>query len=390
MKSADDTAVLDKGTGLAKGVGPTQGTANHLLEAHDLGISPAGRTSQTRDHTGLRQLLDLTDRFAEVARRPIPKVPALRAKTIVLAFFEDSTRTRLSFELAAKRLSADTLTFSAASSSLSKGESIRDTAETIAVMGVDAIVVRHANAGVPHQIAGWLNNQVSIINAGDGAHQHPTQALQDAYTLCRHLNPASGDQTSGAASDQPSSAPNDQPSSAPSADPWSLAGRHIGLVGDIAFSRVARSNVAVYAALGAKVSLIAPPTLLPADIAGWPVEVCHDFDEVIGDLDVVGLLRLQQERIHEALIGPPRDYIHSYGLTSERARRLAKHAVITHPGPVNRGIEVAGDVIDSLQGNKHSGTALIASQVTHGVAARMAVLFRLLGENSGSSEAGEA
>ncbi|HCB34062.1 MAG TPA: aspartate carbamoyltransferase [Acidimicrobiaceae bacterium] len=347
--------------------------AQHLLGAEDLGVER------------LQQLLDLTDSFAEVARRPMPKVPALRAKTVVLAFFEDSTRTRLSFDLAAKRLSADTLTFSAAASSLSKGESVRDTVETIAAMGVDAIVVRHRNAGVPQQVARWLDDRVSVVNAGDGAHQHPTQALQDAYTLCTHLGraPAAGGGAAGGGA----------------AGGWNLVGLRVGIVGDVAHSRVARSAVAVYAALGATVTLIAPPTLLPACLDGWPADVAHDFDEVIADLDVVGLLRLQHERMGEAQIGPISDYVRSYGLTAERARRLAPGAVITHPGPVNRGVEVAADVLDGCP------TALVTRQVTHGVAARMAVLFRLLGEepaapaepvpagaaagpNSGSSDSG--
>ena len=372
---------------------PAPQAALHLLGPADLGLSES--------NSSLLQLLDLTDRFAEVTRRPIPKVPALRGKTVVLAFFEDSTRTRLSFDLAAKRLSADTLTFAAASSSLTKGESIRDTVETIAAMGVDAIVVRHANAGVPQQIARWLNDEVSVINAGDGAHQHPTQALQDAYTLCQHLNHNLPDNNL---------ADRTQPENDPDRSQWSLAGKHIGLVGDIAYSRVARSNVAIYTALGARVTLIAPPTLLPPNLDGWPVEVCHDFDEVIDNLDVVGLLRLQSERMDEALIGPLHDYVLSYGLTKSRAARLAKHAVITHPGPVNRGIEVAGDVLDDafgaqLNAQRDKGVAtagdnpqahgsqaqhpqaqhpqaLITRQVTHGVATRMAVLFRLLGENA--------
>ncbi len=298
----------------------------HLLTVSDL------------DRAEIEQLLDLTDTFVEVSNRAIPKVPALRGRTVVTLFFEDSTRTRLSFETAAKRLSADTMSFSVSSSSVNKGESIRDTIETIEAMGIDAVVVRHKSSGVPAQIASWTN--AAVINAGDGWHQHPTQALLDAYTLRSHLG--------------------------------SLDGARIAIVGDIKHSRVARSNIEVFTALGADVTLVAPPTLLPPDTSPWNVRVTHDLDSLLGSIDVCYLLRMQQERMTEALVPSLREYTARFGLTSQRADRLADGALIMHPGPMNRGVEIAGEVADRPN-------SVITEQVANGVAVRMAVLFLVLG-----------
>jgi len=294
---------------------------------------------------GLRQLLDLSDHMAEINRRPVPKVPALRGKTVVSLFFEDSTRTRLSFETAAKRLSADTMTFSVSTSSVNKGESLRDTIETVAAMGVDAFVVRHKSSGVPWQISRWT--EASVINAGDGWHEHPTQALLDCYTIRTALNRLDG-----------------------------FDELHIAIVGDIKHSRVARSDVWAFAALGARVTLVAPQTLLPPSLDGWPVEVAHHIDDVVEKVDVLYMLRMQRERMHEALVPSLREYTANFGLTPERADRLQDHALVMHPGPMNRGVEMAVDPSE-LPGS------VIAQQVTNGVAVRMAVLFHLLGSGSG-------
>jgi aspartate carbamoyltransferase catalytic subunit len=286
----------------------------------------------------IEELLDVTDTMVEVSGRSIPKVPALRGRTVVSLFYEDSTRTRLSFDTAAKRLSADTMSFAVSSSSVNKGESVRDTIETIEAMGIDAVIVRHRSSGVPAQIAGWTD--AAVVNAGDGWHQHPTQALLDAYTIRTHRG--------------------------------SLDGLHIGIVGDVKHSRVARSNIEAFSALGARVTLVAPPTLLPPSLLPWSVDVAHDLDDVLGDLDVCYLLRIQQERMTEALIPSLREYTATFGLTSARADRLAKDALIMHPGPMNRGVEIAGEVADRPN-------AVITEQVANGVAVRMAVLFMLLG-----------
>jgi aspartate carbamoyltransferase catalytic subunit len=286
------------------------------------------------------QLLRLTDAFVEVSKRPIPKVPALRGKNVVWLFYEDSTRTRLSFEQAAKRLSADTMTFSVGSSSVSKGESLRDTVLTIEAMGVDAIVVRHRSAGVPWQVARWLEDRVSVVNAGDGWHEHPTQALLDCYTLRQHRK--------------------------------SLEGLRIGIVGDVKHSRVARSDVLAFTALGAEVALVAPPTLLPPSLEGWPVRVHHELDAVLGDLDVVYLLRMQQERMTEHLVPSLREYTARYGLTRRRVDALQEDALVMHPGPMNRGVEISAEVADLPR-------SVIIDQVRNGVAVRMAVLYLLLG-----------
>jgi len=298
----------------------------HLLSVEDLGAD------------GIEEVMRLTDSFVEVSGRAIPKVPTLRGRTVVSLFYEESTRTRLSFETAAKRLSADTMNFSIGTSSVKKGESLRDTVQTIDAMGVDAIIVRHASAGVPWQVASWVD--ASVINAGDGWHEHPTQALLDCYTIRERVS--------------------------------SLAGLRIAIVGDVKHSRVARSDVLAFTALGADVTLVAPPTLLPPSLAGWPVEVSHDVDDVLPKTDVVYLLRMQRERQTEALLPSLREYTARFGLTRERARLLADDALVMHPGPMNRGVEIAAEVADLPR-------SVITRQVANGVAVRMAVLFLLLG-----------
>ncbi len=262
-------------------------------------------------------------------------MPALRGRTVVSLFYEDSTRTRLSFETAAKRLSADTMSFSVGSSSVNKGESLRDTVETIEAMGVDAIVVRHKSSGVPWQIASWID--ASIINAGDGWHEHPTQALLDCYTIRAEL---------------------DRP----------ISDLHVAIVGDIKHSRVARSNVLALNALGARVTLVGPRTLLPPSLEGWGVDVTSDLDDVLPKCDVVYLLRMQLERQTEALVPTLREYSARFGLDRSRVARLPEHALVMHPGPMNRGVEIAADVADLPR-------AVITQQVRNGVAVRMAILF---------------
>jgi aspartate carbamoyltransferase catalytic subunit len=302
--------------------------SRHLLSVLDLG----------RD--GIEDVLRHTDAFVEVSNRAIPKAPALRGKTVVSLFYEDSTRTRLSFETAAKRLSADTMTFSVGTSSVKKGESVRDTVETIEAMGIDAVVVRHRSAGVPWQVAEWLGGRVAVINGGDGWHEHPTQALLDCYTIRQHFG--------------------------------SLEGLRIAIVGDVKHSRVARSDVLAYAALGADVTLVAPPTLLPPSLIGWPAKVSHDLDAVVGEVDVVGLLRMQQERMTESLVPSLREYTARYGLTPARLGRMADKAIVMHPGPMNRGVEISAEAA-------MSDRSVILDQVRNGVAVRMAVLYLLLG-----------
>jgi aspartate carbamoyltransferase catalytic subunit len=307
----------------------------HLLSIEDLSA------------TDIHKMLELTDHMAEVSSRPIPKVPALRGKNVVSLFFEDSTRTRTSFDTAAKRLSADTMNFAVSSSSVNKGESLRDTIETITAMGVDAFVVRHKSSGAPQMITRWTN--ASIVNAGDGWHQHPTQALLDCYTIRTGLNRRD-----------------------------SFEGLRIAIVGDIKHSRVARSDVQAFTKLGAHVTLVAPPTLLPPSLEGWPVDVSHDLDALLPDLDVLYLLRVQRERMDDALLPSLAEYSALYGLTHARATRLAPHALVMHPGPMNRGVEIVVDPAE-LPGS------VILQQVTNGVAVRMAVLFTLLGSGSASS-----
>lgn len=286
----------------------------------------------------LEGLLAEAEEFVNVLARPIPKVPALRGKTVATMFFESSTRTRLSFEKAAKALSADTMSFSPGTSSLSKGESLKDTVQTIRAMGADLLVVRHKATGAPWRIASWVD--VPIVNGGDGAHQHPTQALLDSLTLLQRFG--------------------------------TLDGVRIGIVGDVRHSRVARSDVFAFATLGAEVTLVAPPTLLPVDTDGWPVRTAHDLDDVLPGLDAVYLLRVQAERGGASVFPSLPEYVRRFGMTRERFAALKPDAVVLHPGPMNRGVEIADSVADDPR-------SLVLDQVANGVAVRMAVLFRLLG-----------
>jgi len=296
-----------------------------------LDIAPLGRA-------GIETLLDLTDHFVEVNARTIRKVPALRGRTIVSLFYEDSTRTRLSFETAAKRLGADVMTFSVSSSSVAKGESLRDTVKTIDAFGVDAFVVRHSSAGAPHMVARWTD--ASVVNGGDGWHAHPTQALLDAYTIRSRRG--------------------------------RLDGCRIAIVGDVLHSRVARSNVEAFGLLGAEITLVAPPTLLPPAVSTWPVLVAHHIDHVLDDIVVCYLLRMQLERQAQGLVPSLREYTSCFGLTADRHRRLGPEALVMHPGPLNRGVEISQEAADAPN-------SVITQQVAHGVSVRMAVLFRLLG-----------
>jgi len=309
--------------------------ARHLLSINDL------------NREGILEIMRLSDAFAEVSERPIPKVPALRGRTVATVFMEPSTRTRLSFETAAKRLSADTMTFTAATSATVKGESLRDTVETIDAMGIDAMVIRHHASGAPLRVTDWIG--ASVINAGDGTHEHPTQALLDCYTILETLRSRRGGD-----------------------EPHDLSGLRIAIVGDIKHSRVARSDVLAFAALGAEVVLVAPPTLMPASLEGWPVQAAGDFDAVLGELDVVYLLRIQAERLGEVLLPSLDEYHWRYGLTRARAAALKKDALIMHPGPMIRGVEISPDVADLP-------ASLVTRQVRNGVLVRMAVLFHLLG-----------
>ena len=305
----------------------------HLISAADL----------TRDDAVL--ILDTADELARVADRPIKKLPTLRGRTVVNLFFEDSTRTRISFEAAAKRLSADVINFSAKGSSVGKGESLKDTALTLEAMGADAVVVRHSAAGAPHRLAGWVRG--SVVNAGDGAHEHPTQALLDAFTIRRHLGARPG---AGAG----------------------LDGLKVTIVGDVLHSRVARSNVLLLSKLGAEVTLVAPPTLFPVEVGGWPCATGYDLDAVLPKSDVVMMLRVQRERMNAAYFPSEREYSRRYGLDGARMAMLPEHAVVMHPGPMNRGVEIAAEVADSPR-------STIVEQVANGVSVRMAVLYLLLG-----------
>ena len=305
----------------------------HLISAADLSRADA------------LLILDTAEELASLADRPIKKLPTLRGRTVVNLFFEDSTRTRISFEAAAKRLSADVINFSAKGSSVAKGESLKDTALTLEAMGSDAVVIRHSASGAAHRLAGWV--QGSVVNAGDGTHEHPTQALLDAFTIRRRLR---GSSTRGAG----------------------LDGIRVTIVGDVLHSRVARSNVLLLSTLGAEVTLAAPPTLVPLAVENWPCAVSYDLDRELPKSDVVMMLRVQQERMNAAYFPSVREYSRRYGLDAARMARLPDHAIVMHPGPMNRGVEIAADVADSVR-------STIVEQVANGVTTRMAVLYLLLG-----------
>lgn len=298
--------------------------SRHLRSVEELGAA------------GVSRILELTDHMVEINQRAHPKVPVLQGKTVCNLFFEDSTRTRLSFETAAKRLSADVLTFSVGGSSVNKGESLRDTVETLSAMGVDAFVVRHQASGVPWMLPRWTT--ASVINAGDGWHAHPTQALLDTYTVRTALECG-----------------------------VDFSGLRVAIVGDIKHSRVARSVDTAFRLLGADVTLVAPATLLPPDL---DARTTADLDALIGEIDVCYLLRMQRERMNEALVPHLDEYTARFALTPERARRLRPSALVMHPGPMNRGVEITVDPAE-LPG------ARITAQVANGVAVRMAVLFDL-------------
>jgi aspartate carbamoyltransferase catalytic subunit len=304
----------------------------HLISAADLSRADA------------LLILDTAEELAGLADRPIKKLPTLRGRTVVNLFYEDSTRTRISFEAAAKRLSADVINFSAKGSSVAKGESLKDTALTLEAMGADAVVIRHGASGAAHRLAGWVRG--SVLNAGDGTHEHPTQALLDAFTIRRRL--AAGARGAG------------------------LDGLRVTIVGDVLHSRVARSNVLLLSTLGAEVTLAAPPTLLPHAVGSWPCAVSYDLDSELPKSDVVMMLRVQQERMTDAYFPSVREYSRRYGLDAARMARMPEHAIVMHPGPMNRGVEIAAEVADSVR-------STIVEQVANGVTTRMAVLYLLLG-----------
>ena len=303
----------------------------HLLSISDLSKSEAV------------SILDTATELARVSDGAVKKLPTLRGRTIVNLFAEDSTRTRISFEAAAKRLSADVINFSAKGSSLSKGESLKDTALTLQAMGADAVVIRHSASGAPARLAdsSWMRG--SVINAGDGTHEHPSQALLDAFTIRKHLGKGAPD----------------------------LVGIRVAIVGDVLHSRVARSNVLLLNLLGAHVTLVAPPTLLPVGVESWPVTISYDLDSVIGVVDVVMMLRVQQERMSDLFFPNAREYSRYFGLNSDRLKMMSPHSIVMHPGPMNRGLEIAAEVADSAR-------SVIVEQVANGVSVRMAILYILL------------
>jgi aspartate carbamoyltransferase catalytic subunit len=304
----------------------------HLLSINDL----------SRDD--VVRILDTAESFREVGTRVIKKVPALRGRTVVNLFFENSTRTRISFELAAKRLSADVINFSTSGSSVAKGESLKDTALTLQAMGADAIVIRHSSSGAPYTLSNWVG--ASVLNAGDGTHEHPTQALLDLFTIREHFP--------------------------------SFAGLRVAIVGDVRHSRVARSLTLGMSKMGGEVTLVGPPTLIPPEAPAWGAEVSHDLDSVLPKLDVCYMLRVQRERQHQQFFPSVREYARLYGLTRARVDALPDGAVIMHPGPMNRGVEIASDVADLPR-------AVITDQVTNGIAVRMSLLYLMLGGDSARS-----
>jgi len=304
----------------------------HLLSAADLTKESA------------LNLLSTAKELAQITDGPNKKLPTLRGKTVVNLFFEDSTRTRISFETAAKRLSADVINFSAKGSSVSKGESLKDTAQTLQAMGADAVVIRHGSSGAAKRLADTQWIQAAVINAGDGTHEHPTQALLDAFTIKQHLRNSEKD----------------------------LSGVKVLIVGDILHSRVARSNVLLLTKLGAQVTLVAPPTLLPVGVSDWPVKISYDLDEEIPKCDVVMMLRIQLERMNDSFFPSSQEYSKRFGLNSVRLAKLSKSAIVMHPGPMNRGLEISAESADDLK-------SVIIDQVKNGVAIRMAVLYELLG-----------
>jgi aspartate carbamoyltransferase catalytic subunit len=334
---------------------PTSGPSGTGPEPTGIGLRHLLSTDGLRREQALALLDTAANMEQALTGRTVRKLPTLRGRTVVTLFYENSTRTRVSFEVAGKWMSADTINVSASASSVSKGESLRDTASTLAAAGTDCLVVRHPASGAPHRIAAWLDHvahshlgaegHVAVVNAGDGTHEHPTQALLDAATLRARLG--------------------------------RVEGAHVAIVGDILHSRVARSNAHLLATLGARVTLVAPPTLLPVGVAGWPVEISHDLDAVLGGQipygspDAVMMLRVQAERMHGGFFPSAREYAIRFGLSEARADRLPDHAVVLHPGPAVRGMEIASAVADSSR-------AAISDQVTAGVHVRMAVLYHLL------------
>lgn len=312
----------------------------HLLSINDLSVSEA------------IGILDTATELSRISDGQVKKLPTLRGRTIVNLFAEDSTRTRISFEAAAKRLSADVINFSAKGSSISKGESLKDTAMTLQAMGADAVVIRHGASGAPQRLADleWMTG--SVINAGDGTHEHPSQALLDAFTIRKHLGKGAAD----------------------------LAGIKVAIVGDVLHSRVARSNVLLLNLLGAHVTLVAPPTLLPVGVESWPATISYDLDSVLSQVDVVMMLRVQQERMSDLFFPNAREYSRYFGLNLQRLALMPPHAIIMHPGPMNRGLEIAAEVADSAR-------SVIVEQVANGVSVRMAILYVLLAGAPSGSEA---
>lgn len=303
----------------------------HLLSINDLSYEEA------------IQILDTAQELARVSDGPMKKLPTLRGRTIVNLFFEDSTRTRISFEAAAKRLSADVINFSAKGSSVSKGESLKDTALTLQAMGADAVIIRHSASGAARRLADSEWTSGSVINAGDGTHEHPSQALLDAFTIRKHL----------------------------AHDEKDLRGIKIAIVGDVLHSRVARSNVLLLEKLGAKVFLVAPPTLLPVGVEHWPATISYNLDEVLPEVDAIMMLRIQLERMSDSFFPSAREYSRYFGLNQERLFALKSNAIVMHPGPMNRGLEITAESADSAR-------SVIVEQVSNGINVRMAILYLLL------------